>query len=238
MGRAVRAAATLFIGLLFFTSAAWMNRSETEVRFTLRWLLVGLGLNLAWSGMQAVTFYTPFLPKQMVTHWQLAFSMRELVRTNRISGLAYEPSWLAGQLATVYLPVLFASVMSGVRLTSRRWLEPVLLVVCAALILATYSRGGLLIAAAAAALTFLLLGRDLLRRALEMVLRRIPRRLAGTPVHDRRGPAGVRRRLPVPGPEKLFPPPVGSLRGQPHRLSGEHQCWRALRLCRRGSGRL
>jgi len=163
--RAVRAFATLLIGVVFFTCTAWMNRSEAEVRFTLRWLLVGLGLDLAWSALQAVTFYTPLLPKVMVTHWQLAFSMRELVRTNRISGLAYEPAWLAGQLATVYLPVLFASVLTGFRLTSRRWLEPVLLAVCAGLILATYSRGGLLIAAGASALTFLLLGRDHLRGA-------------------------------------------------------------------------
>lgn len=163
-GRAVRAFATLLIGLVFFTCTTWMNQSEAEARFTLRWLLVGLGLDLAWSGLQAVTFYTSLLPKVMVTHWQLAFSMRELVRTNRISGLAYEPAWLAGQLATVYVPVLFAAVLTGFRLTSRRWLEPLLLGVCAALILATYSRGGLLIAAGASTLTFLLLGRDLLRR--------------------------------------------------------------------------
>ena len=164
-GRAIRAMATLLIGLIFFASAAWMNRDEVEARFTLRWLLVGLGLDLAWSALQAVTFYTPLLPKQMVTHWQLAFSMRELVRTNRISGLAYEPAWLAGQLATVYLPVLFAALMTGTRLTARRWLEPVLLGICAVLLLATYSRGGLLIGVGAAVLTFLLLGRDLLRRA-------------------------------------------------------------------------
>ena len=123
-----------------------MNRTEADVRFTLRWLLAGLGLDLAWSALQAFTFYTPFLPKQVVTHWQLAFSMRELVRTNRISGLAYEPAWLAGQIATVYLPVLFACVMAGVRSTRLRWLEPVLLVLSMLALLATYSRGGILIA--------------------------------------------------------------------------------------------
>ncbi len=161
--RAVRAFATLIIGLVFFTCTAWMNRGEGDVRFTLRWLLIGLGLDLAWSALQAVTFYTHLLPKPLVTHWQLAFSMRELVRTNRISGLAYEPAWLAGQLATVYLPVLFAAVLTGFRLTARRWLEPALLLVCAVLVLATYSRGGLLIAAGASVITFLLLGRDLMR---------------------------------------------------------------------------
>ena len=87
-GRAIRALATLFIGIIFFVSAIWMNKDEDDFRFTLRWLSAGLCLDLAWSGLQAVTFYTGLLKKEMVTHWQLAFSMRELVRTNRISGLA------------------------------------------------------------------------------------------------------------------------------------------------------
>ncbi len=38
--------------------------------------------------------------------------MRELVRTNRVSGMAYEPAWLAGQLVTVYLPWLLASLIT------------------------------------------------------------------------------------------------------------------------------
>ncbi|MGE5252310.1 MAG: O-antigen ligase family protein [Bacteroidota bacterium] len=164
-GRAIRALATLIIGLIFFLCAAGMNRDERDMRFTARWLFAGLGLDLAWIGLQAVTFYTPLLRKEMVTHWQLAFSMRELVRTNRISGLAYEPAWLAGQIATTYLPVLFAAVLSGTRLTRRRWMEPVLLALCTLALLATYSRGGILIALGAAVLTFLILGRGLMRRA-------------------------------------------------------------------------
>jgi O-antigen ligase len=164
LGRSVRALATLVIGLSFFVSAAWMNRDERDLKFTLRWLLAGLGLNLAWSGLQAVTFYTGLLDKEMVTHWQLAFSMRELVRTNRISGLAYEPAWLAGQLATTYLPVLFAAALTKTRVTRLGWLEPALLVLSALLLLATYSRGGILIGFGVAALTFLLVGRDVLRR--------------------------------------------------------------------------
>lgn len=99
----------------------------------------------------------------MVTRWQLAFSMRELVRTNRISGLAFEPAWLAGQLATIYIPFLFASVLTNFRLTRYRWLEPVLLVLSLLVLLATYSRGGILTAVAAAGISFLLFGRDVLR---------------------------------------------------------------------------
>lgn len=162
-GRAVRALATLAIGLAFFVSAAWMNRDEAEVKFTLRWMLAGLGLDLAWSGLQAVTFYTGLLEKEMVTHWQLAFSMRELVRTNRISGLAYEPSWLAGQIVTLYLPILFAALLTKTRLTRTKWLEPVLLTLSVLMLLATYSRGGILIGIGVSGLIFLLVGRGHLR---------------------------------------------------------------------------
>ena len=164
-GRAIRALATLLIGLAFFISAVWMNKNEDDLRFTVRWLLAGLCLDLAWSGLQAVTFYTGLLKKEMVTHWQLAFSMRELVRTNRISGLAYEPAWLAGQLATIFIPFLFASVLTNFRLTRLKWLEPVLLALSLLTLLATYSRGGLLTVVIAAGLTFLFFGGDVFRAA-------------------------------------------------------------------------
>ncbi|HUG34920.1 MAG TPA: O-antigen ligase family protein [Anaerolineales bacterium] len=164
-GRVVRAWATLVIGLSFFIAAVWMNRSGDDLKFSVRWILAGFAMDVAWSGVQALAFYTPLLPKVTVTHWQLAFSMRELVKTNRISGMAYEPAWLAGQIATVYLPWLFASLLTGVRFTRFKWLEIILLGFAGLLILATYSRGGLLTAGVATVLTFLLVGRTEFRAA-------------------------------------------------------------------------
>lgn len=163
LGRAIRALATLLIGLVFFISAVWMNKDEDDFRFSVKWLFAGLCLTIAWSGLQAITFYTGLLDKEMVTYWQLAFSMRELVRTNRISGFAYEPAWLAGQLATIFIPFLFASILTNFRLTRCKWLEPVLLVISLLILLATYSRGGLLITVAATGLSILFFGRDFIR---------------------------------------------------------------------------
>jgi hypothetical protein len=114
-GRVLRAWVTLLIGLSFFVAAVWMNRDEEDLRFSIKWLLAGFILDILWSGVQALSFYTPLLKKVTVTHWQRAFSMRELVRTNRVSGMAYEPAWLAGQIATVYLPWLVASLLTRVR---------------------------------------------------------------------------------------------------------------------------
>ena len=162
-GRSIRALVTLGIGAAFFISAVWMNRNESDLRFTVKWIFAGLCLDLAWSGLQAVTFYTSLLEKEMVTHWQLAFSTRELVRTNRVSGLAYEPAWLAGQLVTIFFPFLFASLLTSYRLTRHKWLEPVLFALSTLTLLATYSRSGLLIAVTTIGLTFVFLGFDKIR---------------------------------------------------------------------------
>ncbi len=162
-GRAIRALVTLLIGVAFFIAAVWMNKDENDLRFSARWIFAGMCLDIFWSGLQAVTFYTDLLEKEMVTHWQLAFSMRELVRSNRISGLAFEPAWLAGQFATVFIPFLFASLLTNYRVTRLKWLEPVLLAFSLLVLLATYSRGGILVTIAAAGLTTLFLGRDMLR---------------------------------------------------------------------------
>ena len=164
-GRVLRAWATLIIGLSFFIAAVWMNRNEDDLKFSVTWILAGFALNIAWSGVQALAFYTPLLPKVTVTHWQLAFSMRELVKTNRISGMAYEPAWLAGQIATIYVPWLFSALLTGMRFTRFKWLEVVLLGCAVLLMLGTFSRGGLLTAGAAVVLTFLLVGGSAFRAA-------------------------------------------------------------------------
>ena len=162
-GRVLRAWVTVITGLSFFVAAVWMNRSEEDLRFTLRWLLAGFVMDVLWSGIQALAFYTPFLEKVTVTHWQRAFSMRELVRSNRVSGMAYEPAWLAGQISTIYLPWLVAALLTRIRMTRFRWYEVILLGFALLLLLATYSRGGLLTALAALTLTFLFSGRAEIR---------------------------------------------------------------------------
>lgn len=157
--RVIRAWATLVIGLSFFLVAVWMNRNEEDLRFSIKWLLAGFVLDILWSGVQALAFYTPLLKKVTVTHWQRVFSMRELVKTNRVSGMAYEPAWLAGQIATLYLPWLLASLLTRLHVTRFKWLETILLGFAALLLLATFSRGGLLTVAGASVLTFLSVGR-------------------------------------------------------------------------------
>ncbi len=163
--RIVRAWITILMGVSFFVGAVWMNRDEADLRFSVRWLLFGFVADVLWSGLQAATFYLQILPKPLVTQWQRLFSLRELIRTNRISGMAYEPAWLAGQIATVYLPWLLSAALTRVRVFRFRWFEGVLLIAAFVMVLATFSRGGIFIAIASAGLTLVLVARPEIRSA-------------------------------------------------------------------------
>jgi len=176
--RAVRALLTVGIGLAFFVAAIWMNQSEEELKFSVRWLLVGLALDLVWGAVQFVGLNSGY--RQALIKIQTLFSVRGLVQNKRVSGFAFEPSWLAGQLAALYLPWLFASILARyrifgnathhairnthytLRITSYvlRFLEPFLLFASLAILLATYSRSGLAVAVLAACFTFVLSGRE------------------------------------------------------------------------------
>jgi O-antigen ligase len=156
--RALRAWITLVIGLSFFVSAAWMNRDEDALKFSLKWLFVGLVLHIVWGGIQVAGLQMGL--RGELNEIQNLFSIRGLPRNRRIAGFAYEPSWLAGQLAALYLPWLFSALLTKYRLSKFKWLEIVLLLGGIAILLLTYSRGGLLITVGAVILTFLVAGSE------------------------------------------------------------------------------
>jgi len=168
--RALRAGITLVIGLSFFVAAIWMNQSEIEVKFSVKWLLVGLVAHLIWGVIQFIGLNTGH--RQDLLKIQQLFSVRGLVKNKRISGFAYEPSWLAGQIVTLYLPWLVASVLTRSRaLRSQNprhsliihWLEPLLLGAALIGVLMTYSRSGLAVASLAGLVTFGLAGGETVR---------------------------------------------------------------------------
>lgn len=163
-GRALRAFLTFGIGLSFFVAALWMHRDQDDLRHSLKWLYAGLALTILWVGIQAIALHTPLLSKGQVSDWQKLFSVRGLPKLKRVSGFAFEPSWLAGQIVTLYLPWLVASLLMRFRVTKFRWLEILLLIGAIAALLLTYSRGGLIIAIAATGLTLLISGRNAILR--------------------------------------------------------------------------
>jgi len=154
-GRAIRAIITLLGGITFFLAVILMNQDEDDLRFTLRWMYIGLTASIIWSALQMLSYLTGIPDIGTLSKVQLAFSTRRLLDKARVVGFAFEPSWLANQLATVYLPWLTAALFSGYRIFKKRWLEPVLLGAALAVMLMTFSRGGIVMSLAAILWTFL-----------------------------------------------------------------------------------
>lgn len=162
--RVLRGWFSLLIGLLFFIVAFWMNRSEADLHYSLKWIYAALGFTILWSLVQAVALNTSFIPRSLINQIQLSFSARPLLQ-RRISGFAYEPAWLADQIVIFFLPWLFAAILKRRSLLKIRWVEPLLFLLSLTVLVFTYSRGGLLSAGICTVLVFLLFGRDLVLRA-------------------------------------------------------------------------
>jgi hypothetical protein len=162
--RALRGWFSVLIGLLFFLVAFWMNRTKEDLSWSLKWIYAGLALTIIWSLIQAVAVNTSFIPRSWINQLQAFISTRPL-QQRRISGFAYEPAWLADQLVIFFLPWLFAALLTGRRLTKRKWLEPAFFVLSLAVLVFTYSRSGLLTGLICIVLVTLLAGRSTLQAA-------------------------------------------------------------------------
>ena len=198
-GRAIRAFLTFGIGMSFFIATLWMHEDMDDVRRSLKWLYAGLALTILWVGIQAIAIYSPLLGKNTVSAWQQLFSIRGLTKVKRVSGFAFEASWLAGQLITLYIPWLFASILTRFRITKNAWIEPLLLIGALASLLLTSSRGGLLIAIIATGTTILISGRKAISRAVAWFFT-----IAPIPT------------FPLRGKEQILPPQGGDA----HRAEG------------------
>lgn len=156
IGRAMRAWVTLAGGMVLFACAMLMNQGEDDLRFSLKWLYVGLALSILWGGVQMVSYLTGFPERANLNEIQQSFSIRKLLVKKRAAGFAFEPSWLANQIATIYLPWLVATVLTRYRVFKRRWMEILLLAGAIGLLICTFSRGGILMTVMAVVIVFLL----------------------------------------------------------------------------------
>ena len=163
--RSLRAWITFLIGLSFFISTVWMNRTEDDIKFSLKWLFVGLVLHIIWGAVQAVGLRIGL--RGELNKIQTLFSTRGLVKNKRVSGLAYEPSWLAAQLATLYIPWLFASLVARYHLSRFKWMELILLISGLGILLLTFSRSGLVILAGGALVTYVAAGSETMKNLRE-----------------------------------------------------------------------
>jgi hypothetical protein len=110
-GRVLRAWLSLGVGLVFLITSMCMNRDEQDLRFTIKWVYVGLIAEVAWSLVQFFEIY--IIHFGLLDVIQKTVMMAGLPPNGRISGLALEPSWLAAQVITIYLPWAFAAMVKN-----------------------------------------------------------------------------------------------------------------------------
>ncbi|WP_299024445.1 O-antigen ligase family protein [uncultured Thermanaerothrix sp.] len=102
---------TLGIGGAFYMLTATWIQSSKRLEFVLRLLHLGGIIVIFWSFWQAFVWYT----RQGYPTWM--FVLQSHLTSNgrlfdqRVTGLAFEPSWLAHQLNLLYLPLWLAATL-------------------------------------------------------------------------------------------------------------------------------
>jgi len=146
--REVRGLITLGIGVAFYLVAVLQVKDEGRLRTSLRVLYIGALLTLLWGTVQA---YFVLDGRRGLPYWFVHLHRQFVIRQpfeDRVTGLAFEPSWFADQMVVLYLPLWMSSVLNRHSVFSprRTWLsvELGLLIWAMALFLLSFSRGGYL----------------------------------------------------------------------------------------------
>ena len=140
---------TLGMALMaYLVTAAWLASNRQNLRITFILINIGGFLVVGWSLLQAfyVFFHQNIYP-QFLYDLQAIFSSRVPgLFSDRVTGMAYEPSWLAHQLNLVYLPIWLSATLTGYSSSRfRLWrlsLENILLVLGIFTLLISFSRVG------------------------------------------------------------------------------------------------
>jgi O-antigen ligase len=152
-GREVRAFVTLGVGVCFYLVLSTYPQSRAGLKGSLKWLYFGAAIMLIWSTLQSLLVIRNYywdmhqmldIPDIFVDIHRI-FSIRDPL-PRRVTGLAFEPSWLADMLVVLYLPLWLASMIKGFSVFKKpfrriSW-ETVFFIWGAGILLLTQSRMG------------------------------------------------------------------------------------------------
>ncbi len=113
VGEEVRAFLTLLIGTAFFlVTSSWLAQSRSRLVSTFKWINIGGSISLVWALIQGVYifFFHGRFP-HFVNNFQHLISSGNIFYT-RITGFAFEPSWLGHQLNLLFLPFWLAATIN------------------------------------------------------------------------------------------------------------------------------
>ena len=106
LGSALSDTAALFMGVTFYASAVMMTSSRKEFAFALRWIMTGLGINVAVAIAQGVVLALAPEAEEFIHTLTSVVAIDNGARAGRAYGLTLEPSWLASQLTLLAIPII------------------------------------------------------------------------------------------------------------------------------------
>lgn len=165
---------TLTIGASIYIVASSWAGSMDDLKFLLKWINWSAVPLVLWCLLQAYyAFVVGEYPAWMVSA-QEKFTASGLLYFRRLTGFAYEPSWLAHQLNMLYLPIWVSAALTG--FTAHKWragfltLERAMLPVGLILMFLSFSRIGWLTTLAVAGYLILVATILLYNRKIESLL--------------------------------------------------------------------
>ena len=145
---AIESVITLLMGFAFYYLCAHFLTTEEKIAKALQWLNIGAIFMIVFSALQTVFIRTPveFYPAWLGNLIYKTSSSGKIF-PRRISGFAFEPSWLAHQLNILYLPVWLGFSVKGysvfkARLFKRFTVENLFLLAGIVMLFLSFSRIG------------------------------------------------------------------------------------------------
>ena len=137
---------SLLIGISFFLVAAQYIDSEKKLRLTINLIIISFIPLFIWCLLQTIFGQINSGYPQWMVNIQKTITTSGLLFPGRITGFAYEPSWLAHQLNMLYIPIWMAASYSGYSIFQRKFsifsIENILLILSVLLLVLTKSRIG------------------------------------------------------------------------------------------------
>jgi len=158
--RELRTILTLGLGLFLYFTISLFPQSVSELRFSLRWLYIGLGLVLTWGSLQAI-YIINLIPGWygIMSKLQNLITVQPL-NSQRVSGMTFEPSSFADQLIVIWLPWVLAASLDDYTVFLWRWkwitIERILCVWTMVILAFTLSRTGLIVGLGVVSFAFIL----------------------------------------------------------------------------------
>ncbi len=111
---------TIGLGIAFYLVTISVVSDKQALKTTLKWIYLGGALAILASLAQAACWYALGTYPAVLKNFQALISSSGILYKARVTGLAFEPSWLANQLNMLYLPLWIGLSVKGYSVFRRK----------------------------------------------------------------------------------------------------------------------